>query len=167
MSSDTIKLKRGQSGKLSSLPISSGSMIITTDTNELYVDVNSSRNFIGQVQIVDSLPASNISTSRLYFLTTNNTVYKYTNSTWMNVTNVLMTGATSSAPGKAGMVPAPTSSDVNKFLRGDGTWSKPEETVYSTASPTSDGLMSSADKVKLDSIEDGATNTSVSIVRWS
>ena len=56
MSSDMIKLKRGQSGNLSSLPISSGSMIITTDTNELYVDINSSRNFIGQVQIVDSLP---------------------------------------------------------------------------------------------------------------
>ena len=166
MSSDMIKWKRGTSANLGSLPISSGSMIITTDTNELYVDINSSRIFVGQVQIVDSLPTSNINTSRLYFLTTNNTVYRYINSTWKNVTNVLMTGATSSASGTAGMVPAPTSSDVNKFLRGDGTWSKPEDTVYPPVSPTTDGIMSSTDKIKLDSIEDGATNTSVSIVRW-
>lgn len=33
-----------------------------------------------------------------------------------------MTGATSSADGAAGLVPAPTSQDTGKFLRGDGTW---------------------------------------------
>ena len=34
----------------------------------------------------------------------------------------LMTGATSSADGAAGLVPAPTSADHEKFFRGDGTW---------------------------------------------
>lgn len=34
----------------------------------------------------------------------------------------LMTGATSSADGAAGLIPAPTSADSEKFFRGDGTW---------------------------------------------
>ena len=34
----------------------------------------------------------------------------------------VMTGATSSAAGATGLVPAPTSADYEKFLRGDGTW---------------------------------------------
>lgn len=33
-----------------------------------------------------------------------------------------MTGATDSANGSAGLVPAPAAGDQNKFLRGDGTW---------------------------------------------
>ena len=33
-----------------------------------------------------------------------------------------MTGATSSANGTAGLIPAPTSADAEKFFRGDGTW---------------------------------------------
>ena len=34
----------------------------------------------------------------------------------------VMTGATENANGVAGLVPAPTSADAGKFLRGDGTW---------------------------------------------
>ena len=33
-----------------------------------------------------------------------------------------MTGATSTTPGASGMVPAPTSGDEDKVLKGDGTW---------------------------------------------
>ena len=33
-----------------------------------------------------------------------------------------MVGATSETDGSAGLVPAPTASDVTKFLQGDGTW---------------------------------------------
>ena len=36
-----------------------------------------------------------------------------------------MTGATSSVAGSAGLVPAPTTSDPDKFLKGDGTWGTP------------------------------------------
>jgi hypothetical protein len=36
-----------------------------------------------------------------------------------------MTGATSSSNGNEGLVPAPLSSDINKFLRGDGVWESP------------------------------------------
>lgn len=35
----------------------------------------------------------------------------------------VMTGATTSTLGKAGLVPGSTSNDYNKFLKGDGTWS--------------------------------------------
>lgn len=35
------------------------------------------------------------------------------------------TGATSSVAGAAGLVPAPTTSDPDKFLKGDGTWGTP------------------------------------------
>ena len=33
-----------------------------------------------------------------------------------------MTGASSSAAGSAGIVPAPAAGDDTKYLRGDGTW---------------------------------------------
>ena len=38
------------------------------------------------------------------------------------------TGATSSVAGAAGLVPAPTTSDPDKFLKGDGTWGIPADT---------------------------------------
>ena len=49
-----------------------------------------------------------------------------TNTTYSN-----MTAATSSAAGKAGLVPAPAAGAQAKFLRGDGTWQTPTNTTYS------------------------------------
>lgn len=43
----------------------------------------------------------------------------------------LMTAASSSAAGKAGLVPAPASGKQSSFLRGDGTWAIPTDTTYS------------------------------------
>lgn len=45
-----------------------------------------------------------------------------------------MTGATTSAAGTHGLVPAPTSGTANRYLRSDGTWSVPPDnnTTYST-----------------------------------
>ena len=37
----------------------------------------------------------------------------------------VMSGATSSQAGSSGFVPAPASTDVEKFLKGDGTWATP------------------------------------------
>ena len=48
-----------------------------------------------------------------------------TNTTYSN-----MTGASSSAAGKAGLVPAPSAGSQSKFLRGDGTWQTPANTTY-------------------------------------
>lgn len=46
-----------------------------------------------------------------------------------------MTGATTYLAGKSGLVPAPSSSDKNKFLKGDGTWSETEDSG-NTIDPT-------------------------------
>ena len=42
------------------------------------------------------------------------------------------------------------------FLRGDGTWATPPNTTYAVASGSTNGLMSSTDKTKLDGIATGA-----------
>lgn len=48
----------------------------------------------------------------------------YKASDWTVIQNNVdtMTGATSSTNGTRGLVPAPTKTDISKFLRGDGTW---------------------------------------------
>lgn len=65
-------------------------------------------------------------------------------------------GASSDAAGGAGLVPAPAQGDEAKFLKADGTWGTPVNTTYEEATPDSAGLMSAADKTKLNGIEDGA-----------
>lgn len=52
-----------------------------------------------------------------------------------------MAGATSSAAGAAGLVPAPGTSDVGKFLKGDGSYAVPQDTTYSEASSSEYGLI--------------------------
>ncbi len=54
-----------------------------------------------------------------------------------------MTGASSSANGAAGLVPAPAQGDQGKFLTGAGTWVN--ETTYDTFTSTADGLVPAAD----------------------
>ena len=77
-----------------------------------------------------------------------------------NHTHSNMTAATASAAGKAGFVPAPAAGAQGKYLRGDGTWQIPPDTntIYSAATTTAAGLMSAADKTKLDGIATGANN---------
>lgn len=65
-----------------------------------------------------------------------------------------MGGATTSAAGKAGLVPAPATGANNRYLRSDGTWAVPPDnnTTYSVATKSANGLMSAADKMKLDGL---------------
>ena len=65
-----------------------------------------------------------------------------------------MSGATTSAAGRAGLVPAPATGANNRYLRSDGTWAVPPDnnTTYPLASQSVNGLMSSADKRKLDGL---------------
>lgn len=81
--------------------------------------------------------------------------------TWVVPTNTTysnMSGASSSAAGKAGLVPAPSAGAANRYLRSDGTWAVPPDTntTYNAATTSSAGLMSAADKTKLDGIATGA-----------
>ena len=52
-----------------------------------------------------------------------------------------MTGATSSVAGATGLVPAPGTGDVGKFLKGDGSWGTPTNTTYSEATSSAYGLV--------------------------
>ena len=80
-----------------------------------------------------------------------------TNTTYTNFVK-----ATDDAAGKAGLVPAPAKGKQASYLRGDGTWSVPTNTTYSNATESKAGLMSAADKAKLNDIAAGATTKAVS-----
>lgn len=80
--------------------------------------------------------------------------------TWGNDNNTTYSafkGATSSAAGGSGLVPAPAAGKQGQYLCGDGTWSTPTNTTYNDATQSAHGLMTAADKKKLDGF--GAAST--------
>ena len=67
-----------------------------------------------------------------------------------NTTYSNMTGASTSAAGKAGLVPAPVAGAANRYLRSDGTWAVPPDTK---ATLSSLGITATADEInKLDGV---------------
>ena len=64
-------------------------------------------------------------------------IYDKAQNAWVNVSRdaLAFAGSTSLSNGKAGLVPAPTANDANKFLRADGSWAAipVSENVASTA----------------------------------
>jgi len=64
--------------------------------------------------------------------------------------------ATADAAGGTGLVPAPAKGAQGLFLRGDNVWAKPTDTTYNDATTSAHGLMTAADKTKLDGIASGA-----------
>ena len=74
-----------------------------------------------------------------------------------NTTYSNMTGATSSAAGKAGLVPAPSAGAATRYLRSDGTWSVPPDT-NTTYTLSSFGITATAAELnKLDGVTATAT----------
>lgn len=63
-------------------------------------------------------------TGKIYVDLNTNSTYRWGGSTYVKISDPVdvMTGATSSVAGKAGLVPAPAAGDQGKYLRGDGTW---------------------------------------------
>jgi len=74
------------------------------------------------------------------------------NAVFTDTKPVNMKGATADTAGSAGYAPAPAAGDQGKYLRADGTWQTPPNTTYSVATQSANGLMSAADKKKLDEI---------------
>ena len=73
-----------------------------------------------------------------------------------------MKGATTSAAGTHGLAPAPAAGAANRYIRSDGTWSVPPDnnTTYNDATQSSHGLMTAADKKKIDELPTNATLSS-------
>ena len=67
----------------------------------------------------------------------------YVNVPWSDTdtTYEVMTGATASAAGQAGLVPAPAAGKEGQYLRGDGQWLTPPNTTYSQATADKLGLV--------------------------
>lgn len=87
--------------------------------------------------------------------------YLKADGTWGTPANTAyadMKGATSSAAGTHGLVPAPAAGKQSQYLRGDGTWDTPTNTTYNDATQSAHGLMTAADKKKLDGIATNANN---------
>ena len=76
-----------------------------------------------------------------------------------------MAAATASAAGKAGLVPAPAAGKQASFLRGDGSWVVPENTTYADATTSTHGLMSAADKTKLNGVATDAQVNKIESVK--
>ena len=84
---------------------------------------------------------------------------KFTDTTYSN-----MGAATAFKAGTSGLVPAPPVGAQGKFLAGDGTWQTATGTTYSNATSSTAGLMSAADKKKLDGLEEATTDDVDSIL---
>lgn len=67
----------------------------------------------------------------------------YVNVPWSdtNTTYEVMTGATASAAGQAGLVPAPAAGKQGQYLRADGQWMTPPNQTYSKATADALGLV--------------------------
>ena len=97
------------------------------------------------------------------------TKYLRNDGTWVKPPNdntwTAMVGATSAANGSVGYVNATPPKDGynTKYLRADGTWTVPpnDNTTYSNATTAKAGLMSTADKTKLDGIYSGANAVTI------
>lgn len=78
------------------------------------------------------------------------------NAVFTDTTYSVFKGASSSAAGGTGLVPAPATGNTGQYLRGDGTWATPTNTTYGVATTSANGLMTAAMVTKLNGIATGA-----------
>lgn len=124
-----VKIGYASNGKNYAVSLdSNGKMYVNvpwTDNNTTYAQATSDK--LGLVKIGYSANGKNYpvvldGSGRMYV----NVPWTDTNTTYSN-----MGAATSSAAGKAGLVPAPSAGAQGEYLRGDGTWQTPPNTTYS------------------------------------
>ncbi len=139
-----VKIGYTTSGKNYAVSLdSNGKMYVNvpwTDNNTTYAQATSDK--LGLVKIGYSATGKN------YPVVLDGSGKMYVNVPWTdtNTTYSNMGAATSSAAGKAGLVPAPAAGAQGKYLRGDGTWQTPPNTTYAVANESTNGLMAAADK---------------------
>lgn len=134
-----VKIGYSSSGKNYAVSLdSNGKMYVNvpwTDNNTTYAQATSDN--LGLVKIGYSANGKN------YPVALDDSGKMYVNVPWTdtNTTYSNMGAATSSAAGKAGLVPAPAAGKQASFLRGDGTWVVPTNTTYAKANTSTLGLV--------------------------
>lgn len=134
-----VKIGYTTSGKNYAVSLdSNGKMYVNvpwTDNNTTYTQATSDK--LGLVKIGYSATGKN------YPVVLDGSGKMYVNVPWTdtNTTYSNMGAATSSAAGKAGLVPAPAAGKQASFLRGDGTWVVPTNTTYAKANTSTLGLV--------------------------
>lgn len=76
-----------------------------------------------------AISAGYLAANRTYEFVYNGTQWELVGDINTNTTYSTMTGATASAAGKSGLVPAPAAGENGKYLRGDGTYGTPTAEV--------------------------------------
>lgn len=123
-----VKIGYTSSGKNYAVSLdANGKMYVNvpwTDNNTTYTQATSDN--LGLVKIGYSANDKN------YPVVLDGSGKMYVNVPWTdtNTTYSNMGAATSSAAGKAGLVPAPAAGAQGKYLRGDGTWQTPPNATY-------------------------------------
>lgn len=123
-----VKIGYTSSGKNYAVSLdANGKMYVNvpwTDNNTTYAQATSDK--LGLVKIGYSANGKN------YPVALDGSGKAYVNVPWTdtNTTYSNMGAATSSAAGKAGLVPAPAAGAQGKYLRGDGTWQTPPNATY-------------------------------------
>lgn len=138
-----VKIGYASNGKNYAVLLANGKMYVNvpwTDSNTTYTQATSDN--LGLVKIGYSANGKN------YPVALDGNGKMYVNVPWTdtNTTYSNMGAATSSAAGKAGLVPAPAAGAQGEYLRGDGTWQTPPNTTYAVANESTNGLMAAADK---------------------
>lgn len=134
-----VKIGYTSSGKNYAVSLdANGKMYVNvpwTDNNTTYTQATSDN--LGLVKIGYSANGKN------YPVALDGSGKMYVNVPWTdtNTTYSNMGAATSSAAGKAGLVPAPAAGKQASFLRGDGTWVVPTNTTYAKANTSTLGLV--------------------------
>lgn len=134
-------------------------IVVPTDNNQIANSANYQNEEQVAAAINQSKAVKSITRDGLTFTATclDGTTFTFDQQDTSTNTPV-MTGATETTDGSAGLVPAATKGSADRYLRSDGTWSTVSGgQEYEVATETSNGLMSADDKNKLDHIEDGAT----------
>lgn len=130
-----VKIGYTSSGKNYAVSLdANGKMYVNvpwTDNNTTYTQATSDN--LGLVKIGYSANGKN------YPVVLDGSGKMYVNVPWTdtNTTYSNMGAATSSAAGKAGLVPAPAAGAQGKYLRGDGTWQTPPNATYMKAATAS------------------------------
>nr|DAS73129.1 MAG TPA: Dec protein, OB-Fold, Decoration, VIRAL PROTEIN [Caudoviricetes sp.] len=134
-----VKIGYTSSGKNYAVSLdANGKMYVNvpwTDNNTTYTQATSDN--LGLVKIGYSANGKN------YPVVLDGSGKMYVNVPWTdtNTTYSNMGAATSSAAGRAGLVPAPAAGKQASFLRGDGTWVVPTNTTYAKADTSTLGLV--------------------------